>query len=133
MKKIVLILIFLSSVVVANECISFEGVKNKNAVMPIITELNKLSIDAKINAFDKCKYHVYMPIAVYIKNDSGVRNISVLVDIQKKSEIIKHKNIQIIDTNNEFVDLTQNKKDIKNIFIEKHAHIIAFSLKNELF
>ncbi|MEA2017982.1 MAG: hypothetical protein U9N59_06000 [Campylobacterota bacterium] len=134
MKYLILIItIILSFNLNANDCISFEGVRKKSVVTPIISELKLLGINSKINVSHSCKIKIFLPIDIYIENDSGVRNTQIHLISQIRNNPVEERVIYINDTDTEFYDLAKTGKSIKHIIIKKHSKIIANSIKSELF
>lgn len=117
----------------ANDCISFEGVEKKSVVEPIMYELRLLGVNSKINVKDACKYKVYLPIDVFIENNSGISEIEVHLILQKEQEKIEEIILGIHDENSEFYDLAKSNKSIKSSLIKKHSKIIAESIKKSCF
>ena len=134
MKKLLfkILFLFLALNGWAEDCISFEGVKNIKVVQPIIRELNLLGIVSKVNVKHKCKYKVYLPIDVYVKNTSGNKEIEIYINFQKSKEVSEKKIIYLNEKNGEIVDLFNDKKKIKFALIKNHAKLIAKSIKKEL-
>ena len=134
MKRIlyILSLLLLSINLSAHECISFEGVKNKKVILPIIQELDLLNISSKINSTNQCKYEIYLPIQVSIEKDSKNRNIEIFFTLKKEGRPQVNKKIQINDSNSEIYEISKGN-NLKNIVIKKHSKLIATSIKKELF
>jgi hypothetical protein len=116
----------------ASECVSFEGVQNTKVVEPIIKELTLLGIKSKINTKSKCRHRVYLPIEVFIQNNSGKREIEVHLSLVKNDEEIDDKIVYIEDSANIY-DLSKNPKKIKSLLIKDHSKIIAKNIQKELF
>ena len=117
----------------ANECVSFEGVKKRKAVAPILDELKLIGINSKVNIGDKCKFKIYLPIDVYIKNDSGVRTTIIYLTSQTDNNPLDASVIEINDTDYKFYDLAKSGKRVKYILIKKHSKLIAKTIKNRFF
>ncbi len=129
--SVILSMLFLLNLEAQN-CVSFEGVKNKKVVQPIIEELRFLGIKSKVNASHGCEYKVYLPIDVYVKNESGSRQIEIHFMMQKKMQTLEEKTISYQDKSDKIYNLTEEKNDLKFMLIEEHSKLIANSIEKEM-
>lgn len=133
MKKIIIISLLLLGNLSANECVSFEGVDKNSVVEPIIKELSSLGVTSAINKSYACKYKVFLPIGIYIVNDSGQRTTKIYLTLQTDDQPLETLLLQTTDYSSEFYNLARDGKKVKRLLIEKHSKIIAKNIKNQLF
>ncbi len=131
-KVIFLILTLLYLGLDANDCVSFEGVKKKEVVQPIIKQLKLLGVNSKINMKNKCKYKIYLPIVVFVENSSGNREIEVHLTLKNSDKELDEKVIYIKD-DGELYDLSKDPKEIRLLLMKEHSKIIAKNIKKEFF
>ncbi|MEA1917739.1 MAG: hypothetical protein U9N42_09500 [Campylobacterota bacterium] len=131
--KTILLLALLSLVNInAQECVSFEGVKNRAVVKPIMLQLNKIGINSKIDS-STCRYKIYLPIDVHVESVSDNREIEVHLRVQKDDSFIEEHLLQISDTKRKLYDFTKSNKNVTKSVIKEHSSIIAKTIKNLLF
>ncbi len=116
----------------AENCVSFEGVKNKKIVQPIREELQFIGVKSKVNAKNSCDYKVYLPIDVYVKNESGSRQIEIHFMMQKKMQKLEEKTISYQDKSDKIYNIVEEKNNLKSMLIKEHSKLIANSIEKEI-